>query len=67
MRVIIILSGSIHCNMHSSSDLALQALGFCPGDRELDSLGVPAVLRVLSREVDGHTVNVSALCEQMQA
>ena len=29
-------------------DLALQALGPSPGDRKLDSQGVPRVLRVLS-------------------
>ena len=39
-------------------DLALQALGPSPGDGELDSLGVPPVLRVLVGEVGGHAVGV---------
>ena len=36
----------------------LQALGPGPGNRELDSQGVPQVLRVLVVEVGGHAVCV---------
>ena len=39
-------------------DLALQALGPSPGDRKLDSQGVPRVIWMLSGEVRSHTVGV---------
>ena len=46
------------CQLDGLPDLALQALGPGPGDRELDGQGVPRVLRVLVVEVSGHAVGV---------